>query len=309
MKLTRYEGNPIITPTKNWWEEYLVFNPGATIYQDKVCLLYRAQGRDKISRFGLAVSSDGFNFERFSEPVFEGDEENKFERLGVEDARITKIGDTYYILYTAASVYPVKEAEKSAAPSLSSKVPWRIRSTVVKTKDFKTFERVGIILPDLDTKDLALFPEKINGKYYMFHRIYPQMYLASSDDLKNWQDLGIVARTREGMWDSERVGAGPPPIKTSLGWLEFYHGVDQNKIYRLGVMLLDLEDPTKIIYRSPEPIFEPEEAYEKEGYVPNVVFTCGAVEKEGKYFIYYGAADKVIGVATVDKEELLESSK
>lgn len=307
MKLVRHSTNPILAPTDNWWEEYLVLNPGVAVYQDKIVLLYRAQGRDRISRFGLAVSADGFNFERFAGPIFEGDEGNKFERLGVEDARITKIEDTYHILYTAASVYPAKEAHKSAAPSLLSKVPWRIRATLVKTRDFKTFERLGVVLPDLDTKDCALYPEKIKGKYWLFHRIYPQMYLASSTDLKTWEDLGIIAHTREESWESERIGAGAPPLKTEKGWLLVHHGVDQNKIYRLGLMLFDLANPSKILYRSQEPILEPEEPYEKEGYVPNVVFTCGAVEKDGQYFVYYGAADKVIGLATIGKAELLAS--
>ncbi|OGY22297.1 MAG: hypothetical protein A2126_03920 [Candidatus Woykebacteria bacterium GWB1_45_5] len=308
MKLTRCKNNPILTPTDNWWEEYLVFNPGVAVYQDKIYLLYRAQGRDKISRFGLATSVDGFNFERFTNPIFEGDENNKFERLGVEDPRITKIDDTYYIFYTAASVYPLSEAKKTEfTPSLSSKVPWRVRASLMQTSDFKTFDRIGIALPDTDTKDLALFQDKIDGKYFMLHRMYPNMYLASSSDLKTWQDLGIFAQTRPGSWDEERIGVGAPPIKTEKGWLLIYHGVDQNKIYRLGVMLLDLNDPTKILYRSSEPIFEPEASYEKEGYVKNVVFTCGAIEKDGQYFVYYGAADKVIGLATIGKEELLTS--
>ena len=313
MKLKRYAGNPILRTSSNWWESEVVLNPGATMYQDKVYLLYRAQGRDGISRLGLATSSDGFNFERFAKPVFEGDENNRFERLGVEDARMTKIGDDCYICYTAASVYPLSEADKAPPlialpPELSHVVPpYRVRATIVKTDDFKNFERVCVALPETDTKDLAIFPGRISGKYFMLHRIYPHMCLACSDDLRHWQDLGILARTREEFWDSERVGAGAPPIRTSKGWLLFYHGTDRTHTYRLGTMLLDLNDPSRILYRSDEPIFEPEEPYEKEGHVKNVVFTCGVVERDDQYFVYYGAADKAIGLATIEKDAFLAS--
>ena len=308
MKLERFAGNPVLTPSSNWWEEYLVFNAGAATYNGKTHLLYRAQGRDKISRFGLAVSSDGYKFERFADPVVEGDENNKFERLGIEDPRITQVGETYYIFYTAASVYPLTEAKNvNFAPSLSSKVPWRVRVSLMTTEDFRQFQKLGIVIPDLDTKDLALFPEQLKGKWYLCHRVYPNMYLSTSDDLKTWKDSKIFATTRPGNWDSERIGVGAPPMKTEKGWLLFYHGADDTHVYRLGIMLLDINDPAKILYRSSEPILEPEAPYEKEGYVKNVVFTCGAVDKDGQYLVYYGAADKVIGVATIDKTELLES--
>ncbi len=313
MKLERYASNPILTKSSNWWEGRAVLNPGATVYQERVYLLYRAQGRDGISRLGLATSLDGFNFERFPKPIFEGDENNRFERLGVEDARITKIGDHYYICYTAASVYPLSEADEApllvALPTALSHIvpPYRVRATIVKTNDFKSFERVCIALPDTDTKDLAIFPERIDGKYFMLHRVYPHIYLACSDDLRHWEDLGILAKTRDESWDSERIGAGAPPIRTSIGWLLFYHGTDRTFTYRLGTMLLDLKDPMRILYRSDEPVLEPEESYEKEGHVKNVVFTCGVVERDGRYLVYYGAADKAIGVATIEKEAFLAS--
>jgi predicted GH43/DUF377 family glycosyl hydrolase len=309
MKLTRYEGNPIISPTKNWWEINATFNAGATICDGKIVLLYRAIGGDSFSRFGLAESSDGTNFERFEDPVFEAELVNQYERLGVEDPRIVKIEDTYYITYTAPSVYEASAYRtKKFAPSLNHPAPWRVRPSLVTTQDFKKFERKGILL-EKDTKNTSLFPEKINGRFCLLHRVYPQMYIIFSSDLKNWQDEAVLISPRDGFWDSERVGAGAQPIKTSKGWLLFYHGTDENHIYRLGILLLDLNDPTKVIYRSPEPILEPVEVYERVGLTPNVVFTCGAVEKDGKYFVYYGAADKVIGVATIGKEELLESLK
>jgi len=309
MELKRYPKNPILAPTKNWWEEYLVFNPAATIFEDKILLLYRAQGRDRISRFGLATSDDGFNFTRADLPIFEGVEDNKYERLGVEDPRITKIGDTFFIVYTAASIYPANVKKKKSAPSLSSKIPWRVRVSLTTTLDFKTFTRLGSLLPDLDTKDGCLFPEKINGKFVLIHRVYPNMYLSASTDLKHWDKPKILATIRKETWDSERIGAGPPPIKTAKGWLLIYHGVDTKKIYRLGLMVLDLKNPDKILYRSSKPIFEPEERYEKDGYVKNVVFTCGAIEWDDQYYVYYGAADKVIGLATVSIREVLNTIK
>jgi len=307
MQLKRYEKNPIITPSKNWWEINAVFNAGATIFENKIVLLYRAIGGDSFSRFGLATSNDGWNFERYEDPAFEANLTNQYERLGVEDPRIVKIEDIYYITYTAPSVYAASVYRtKKFAPSLNHPAPWRVRPSLVTTTDFKKFDRKGIII-DNDTKNTSLFPEKINGHFCLLHRIYPQMYIVFSPDLKIWQDEAVLISPRSGSWDSERVGAGAQPIKTPKGWLLFYHGTDNNHIYRLGIMLLDLVDPTKILYRSSEPILEPEESYEKEGLTPNVVFTCGAVEKDNKYFVYYGAADKVIGLATIEKDLLLSA--
>lgn len=307
MQLNRLNDNPILKPTANWWEIQATFNPGAIIFQGKVVLLYRAIGGDGLSRFGLAKSVDGFTFERFEDPIFEAELTNQYERLGVEDPRIVQIEDTYYITYTAASVYEaITYRQQKFAPSLNHPAPWRVRPSLITTKDFQTFERKGIIL-DVDTKDVTLFPEKINGRFALLHRIYPHMYLTFSTDLKNWQDEQILVDPKEGFWDSERVGAGAPPIKTEKGWLLFYHGVDKQHIYRLGVLLLDLNDPTKVLYQGPEPILEPVETYEKEGLTPNVVFTCGAVELNDQYYVYYGGADKVIGSAVIGKEEILSN--
>ncbi len=305
MELVRFTGNPVLSPSQNWWEEDLVFNPGAAIFNDKIYLIYRAQGRDRISRFGLAISEDGVNFERFKDPIFEGDENNKFERLGVEDPRITKIDNLYYIFYTSASVYPSRVAKTvSFTPSLSSAVPWRVRTSLLTTNDFKNFNAQGIVLPDLDSKNAAAFSEKINGDYYLLHRVYPNVHLAKASQPTSWQDLGVILEPRKGFWDSERVGIGCPPLKTEKGWVVFYHGVDDLKVYRAGLLVLDIQNPSKVLYRSPEPVFEPKALYEKEGYVNNVVFVSGVVEKNGYYLVYYGAGDKVIGLASINKNEL-----
>ena len=302
IQLKRYENNPILAPTDNWWESKAVFNPAAISDGEHVHILYRAIGEDNISRFGYAMSKDGFEISYRSEmPAFEPGISDELERLGVEDPRIVKIGDTYYITYVAASVYPASHPR----PAFSFGAPWKTRVCIVKTNDFKTYERVGCALPDLDDKDAVLFPEKIGGRYAMLHRIFPDMWICFSDDLLNWTDDQPLMGLRPDKWDSGRLGAGAPPIKTEKGWMELYHAASEDRVYRLGVVMLDLEDPTKIISRPDTSCFSPYEPYELEGLVPNVVFACGIVEKNDKYIIYYGGADKVVGVASVDRDQLL----
>lgn len=300
MQLERYEGNPILSPTSNWWENEAVFNCAAARSNGKVHILYRAIGEDGVSRFGHAITENGLHItERQPEPAYEsiGDE---LEKLGVEDPRVTRIDDTYYITYTGASLYPCCELE----PSLVNAAPWRCRVGLLSTKDFRTFTKHGCILPDMDNKDVVLFPERINGKYVMLHRTFPNIWIAFSDDLLTWYDHKLLMRVQPGSWDCNRIGAGAPPIKTEYGWLNFYHGVDHQRNYRLGILLLDLDDPSRVIGRSAEPILSPEEPWEKVGLVPNVVFTCGAVEMGDYYYVYYGGADKVIGIAAMSKSDI-----
>lgn len=300
MELQRYDKNPVLIPTKNWWENEAVFNCAAARTNGKIHILYRAIGFDGVSRLGHACSENGLDISvRYSCPAVESSTD-ELEKLGVEDPRITKIEDTYYITYTAASLYPCSERQ----PKLSGGVPWRCRVNMISTKDFEKFERHGCILPDMDNKDVVLFPEKINGKYVMLHRTFPNMWIAYSEDLMNWHDHKLLMRVQPGAWDCDRIGAGAPPIKTEQGWLEIYHGVDHERNYRLGIMLLDLDDPSRVIGRSVEPILSPELPYEKVGLVPNVVFTCGAVEMNDCYYVYYGGADKVIGVATMERSDM-----
>lgn len=290
MQLKRFEGNPILVPRKeNRWESDSIFNAGAVYSKGSVHLLYRAMGPENVSTLGYASSRDGFHIDaRPNTPAFAPEAGNKFETFGCEDPRITQIGDQFYILYTAYS-----------------RIGTRV--SLASTKDFKTYRRYGVVLPDVDDKDAALFPEKIRGKYVMVHRIEPDMWVAYSDNLTKWEGHKVVMRIRKGEWDGWKIGAGAQPIKTKKGWLMFYHGVDENKVYRLGVALLDLNDPLVVLARCDKPILEPEKDYELQGRVPNVVFTCGAVEKDGLFYVYYGGADKVIGVATIGKDTVLES--
>jgi len=162
-----------------------------------------------------------------------------------------------------------------------------------------------------DDKNAVLFPEKIGGKYVLLHRPMHKepmgIWIAYSDNLIEWYgQREIMASPGKGSWEGQKIGAGAPPIKTEKGWLLIYHGVDEKQVYRLGAAVFSLEDPSKLLYRHPEPILEPEADYEiRGGEVPNVVFACGACEVKDKYYIYYGGADSVVCVATVDKEEML----
>lgn len=301
-QLERYIKNPILSPTANLWEDDAVFNTAAALMNNEVHLIYRAMGDDNVSRFGYARSENGFDIvERHDTPVYEsiGDE---LEKFGVEDPRASRIGDTYYIVYTGASAYPCSESR----PIGPKPIPWRTRVGLLSTTDFKSYKKYGVILPDMDNKDVVLFPEKINGKFVMLHRTFPNMWIAWSDDMICWYDHKLLMRVQPGAWDCNRLGAGAQPLKTEHGWLNFYHGVDHKRHYRLGILLLDLEDPSKIIGRSVDPVLSPDMDYEKVGLVPNVVFTCGAVEKDGRYLVYYGGADKVIGVASMPVEDLMK---
>ncbi len=287
VKLRRFRGNPILAPLpEHEWENRTVFNCGVAQTDGAVVLLYRAQGlTSDVSRLGLAVSTDGFHFSRLDRPVFEPAVET--EVWGVEDARVTRIDDRWHMLYTAWS-------------------PLGIQVAMASSTDFFSWRRHGIVIPGPDNKDAAIFPERVDGRYVMFHRIPPDIWLAYSDDLTHWGDYRKIMEPRPGNWDSLKIGAGGPPLKTERGWLCIYHGVSPDRVYRLGVVLLDLDDPSRVVNWPKGAILEPEEPWEREGDVPNVVFTCGTAELGDDYFVYYGGADKVIGVATVSKQRLLQ---
>ncbi|HYI25192.1 MAG TPA: hypothetical protein VD767_07270 [Thermomicrobiales bacterium] len=287
MKLTRHPANPILEPiTAHPWESRNVFNTGVTSHGGEIVLLYRGQGHENaISRLGFATSRDGVHFERRADPVFVP--ETADEVQGVEDPRLTLIDGRYQMLYTAWA-------------------PDNIQVARASTTDFVSWERHGIVFPGPDNKDAALFPFRIGGRYCAFHRIPSSMWIAWSDDLAIWGDYQRIMDPRPGCYDDWKLGAGSPPIETDLGWLVIYHGVDTTRRYCLGVALLDRDDPSKVINRPKEPVLEPEEPWELVGDVPNVVFTCGTAEVGDEYFIYYGGADRVIGLATANKAVLLD---
>lgn len=293
IKLERISDQPILTPREDYeWEKSAVFNAAAVYHNGLFHLLYRTSDNPPhekygtyISRIGYAVSIDGIHFYRWDKPIFEG--EHVQEQRGVEDPRIVKIDDMFYMTYTG----------------FGGRFEGDYRIMMAYSKDLIKWERMGVVL-DEPNKDAALFPEKIGARYAMFHRRYPNIWIAFSDDLLHWTDHTEVLKIRENSWESSRVGIAGPPIKTEQGWVVIYHAADENNVYRLGIALLDLNDPTKVLYRQPEPILEPELPWEINGYIPNVVFSCGQAEVGDDIWLYYGGADTVIGVTRTSKQKL-----
>jgi predicted GH43/DUF377 family glycosyl hydrolase len=245
-----------------------------------------------LSHLRLVCSDDGKIFYEPDgyAPIFGS---NKLEAYGIEDCRVVKIDDTYHLTYTMVSHLGVGVG-------------------LIRTRDWKNFERDGMILPP-HNKDCAIFGEKINGKYYALHRpSSPQLggnyvWIAESPDLLHWGNHRCLATTRQTMWDSARVGAGAAPIKTEKGWLEIYHGANENHRYCLGALLLDMKDPSKVIARSELPIMEPIADYEQVGFFGNVVFTNGHDVEGDTIHLYYGASDEVICRADFSIKEILNS--
>jgi len=300
--LKRYEGNPILRPIREHsWESLMVYNCAAVYEGGKVHIVYRAQGeKGGKSKLGYAVSNDGFHIdERLEEPIFEPEPNNEFESYGCEDPRLTKIGEHLYVCYSAIGRMPRMTRYSGTI---------QIGITSIKVSDFLRHQwnwgRRVYPFPRVDNKNACIFPEKINGKFVMYHRIPPHIWIAYSDDLESWYDLKIVMSPIED-WEYFKLGSGPPPIKTNDGWLYIYHAVDCNLHYRLGLALIDLKNPKKVLKRSRKPLLQPEEDYELYGVVPNVVFSCGAVVIGDTLFLYYGGADTVICVATAKVPELL----
>ncbi len=309
-KLIRAKENPIIAARKeHLWESKATFNPGALYLDRKIHIVYRAMSEDNTSVLGYATSKDGIHIDyRSPEPIYTPREpfEQKLQpqgNSGCEDPRLTKLGNKIYMLYTA---FDGKNLPRVA-------LAWIKVSDFLKQK-WNWSRAVLISPPDLGDKNACVFPEKIKDKYFIIHRSGNNIDSAFSSTLnfdgKTWIGEYNWIFPRAGMWDSKKVGIAAPPIKTKEGWILFYHGVsEEDKFYRVGALLLDLKDPTKIIARSDEPLLEPEMPYEKEGQIPNVVFPCGAVLIGDTIFVYYGGGDKVVCAATVNVSQLLKVLK
>lgn len=340
----RCEHNPLLSPKNlkagiEGMEITCLLNPGVFKYQGKTWLLLRVaerpvqqkgiisfpiydeEGKVKIMSFAeddprldasdprvigyqgknylttmsylrLVSSTDGIHFQDEPDypPIFG---KGKLEAFGIEDCRVATTSEGFYLTFTEVS---------SVAVGVG----------LMHTNDWKSFNRYGMIFPP-HNKDCALFEEKINDMYYAFHRpSSPELggnyiWLAESPDRKHWGNHQCVATTREGMWDCARVGAGAPPIKTKAGWLEIYHGADFNHRYCLGALLLDLNDPSKVLARSEEPIMEPIALYEQTGFFGNVVFTNGHLVEGDIITMYYGASDEVICRAELSIKEILKT--
>jgi predicted GH43/DUF377 family glycosyl hydrolase len=347
MKAYRYEENPLVTPADvtpfhEGFEVIGTFNAGVAQYNGETLLLLRVAERPisqdlniviaplyspqtnalefiylrtdderydfsdsriikditeaasfsyltSLSYIRIARSKDGRHFTIDEKPFLYPS--NDQETLGIEDPRVTQIGDTYYIYYSAISKSGIGES-------------------MVSTKDFVNFVRHGMIFCP-DNKDVIIFPELINGKYYALHRPTtksigkPEIWIAESDNLLYWGNHKHLLGLREGMWDSDRIGGGAVPIKTDRGWLELYHGATTDHRYCMGAVLLDLQNPTKVIARSVLPILEPETDYEKKGFFGDVVFSCGVIVDGDIVKMYYGVADTSMACAELSLQEIL----
>lgn len=300
IKLQRVLAQPILEPIEEHpWEAAAVFNCAAIYDRGLFHLLYRAADRDFAalgkekpeedlkftSTLGYAVSVDGVNFNRLTEPVFAG--EGVQELWGVEDPRLSKIGDTYYLLYTG---FGGRDWDN-------------YRICMARSKNLIEWERMGVVL-DEPNKDAALLESKVHGRYMLFHRRVPHIWASFSEDLENWDDHQIIMKTIPNSWESLKIGLAGPPLEIKDGFLMLYHAVDDQKVYRLGAALLDKDDPTKVIARQRDPIFQPELEWEVHGLVPNVVFSNGHARLGNDLYVYYGGADRVIGVAKIGLDEI-----
>lgn len=321
--LERARLNPIIYPRPQYaWESFATYNPAAFEVGGKVHILYRAQGGDLISSIGYASSSDGVQIdERLEEPVYHPQEvfesykksaspemTRKYSSgggiAGCEDPRAVVIEDRVFMTYVAYDgASPPRVALTSIAVDDLLKKQWNWAKPVL------------ISPPGIVDKSAVIFPEKIQGQYVIMHRIFPNILIDYVSDLNfdgsYWLKTEKQIPIRDGMWDSRKIGAGAPPIKTEEGWLLIYYGVDDrdDRQYKIGAMLLDLEDPSKVLYRSSSPVLEPEHWYENSGFKPGVVYPCGAVLLGNMLHVYYGGADCVVCVASSEITSFLRALK
>ena len=298
----RHSSNPILTADDWPYPAHTVFNAGACQVGEETVLLVRVEDRRGHSHLTVARSTDGVSSWQIDPtPSFAPDPEAfPEETWGVEDPRLTWVDDRreWIIAYTAFS---------HSGPLVS----------LASTKDFNTFTRLGPVMPP-DDKDAAVFPRKFDGRYAMLHRPVStgssgaHIWLSFSPDLKHWGDHHVLLRARRGAWwDANKIGLSPPPLATPEGWLILYHGVRVTAggcLYRLGLALLDLEDPRQVVRRSDQWIFAPEMDYERQGDVNGVVFPCGWIlnKSSDEIRIYYGGADACIALATTRLGDLLE---
>lgn len=329
MKLNKYKNNPILKPNpKNQWENYCVLNP-ACIYDEKkqeFVMLYRAAG-DDIEHYiylGIAISKDGIHFERRSNqpifsPIFDGEDGG-----GVEDPRLVKIDDWYYLTYASRPYAPgrywLDEPKPWFNPPKNGPIFLKWNNTVTYlaiTQDFKNYKRLGRITDTReDDRDVYIFPEKVNGKYVRISRPMfacgegyenenAAIWISYSDDLMEWNNRKLLMKGKY-WWESKKIGGSCPPIKTDKGWFMIVHGVSkEDDTYRVGAVLMDLDNPEKIIARTKEPIMVPEYDFETKGVYNGCVFPTGNVVKDDILYVYYGAADTYVCVATCNFTDLL----
>lgn len=323
LALSRLPHNPVLSPTpEHWWESEAVFNPGAFATAGRVHLVYRAMGSDGISRVGYAHSSDGIHFNRLPYPVYEPikgfgipNPERRWGPLsysqtaypsgggwgGAEDPRLVIIEDTVYMSFVAFDGWGFVRMALTSMPLksfYSGRYAWRPPAFLSPPGEIH--------------KNWVLFPEKVGGKYAILHSITPELKIEYVKDLSVFDNEAYHIKSeykrsgREGFWDNWVRGAGPPPLKTEFGWLLFYHAMDHRDPdkYKLGVMLLDLEDPTRVLYRSSKPVLEPQEWYENH-WKPGVVYASAAVVLGDDLLVYYGGGDKYVAVAKANLRDFV----
>jgi predicted GH43/DUF377 family glycosyl hydrolase len=296
--ITRSEHNPILTKDDIPYPVETVHNAGVVKFNGRYIMLFRSHLATGRSIIGLAESEDGFNFKPRPEPFLVPSNDppfRQYEQYGVEDPRITPLEGACYITYSAYS-------------------PHGVRIGLARTSDFQSVERVAFIT-QADYRNAVLFPEKINDRYVRLDRPHSSItpwsiWISYSPDLLHWGGSKIVIKPAGYHWDEMKIGPGAPPIRTDKGWLNIYHGAFQTMagaVYRLGVALHKLDDPANVLGVADRWILEPQEPCERVGYVPNVVFTCGAVpENDGTLKLYWGAADTVVCTGTAVIDELVQ---
>ena len=288
---SKYKKNPIITPDcKLSHEKECTYNPCAIVHNEKIYLIYRAEGQygNYISNLCLATSEDGYNFTKYKKnPIIKPTKPE--EKRGCEDPRISKIGDTFYLTYTAYE-------------SCDKKKGYKISLSLATSKDLIHWKKHGIILNDI--KSGCIYPEKIDNEYLMFIGD-SNIWIARSKNLKDWKlDKIPFLKPRKNFFDSKLVEVGPPLIKIKDKLIMIYNSANNDLIYSPSFLVLDKKNPTKIIYRHSKPILVPDEQFELFGKVNNVIFAEGLVKFKKIYFLYYGGADKCIGVATITQNEI-----
>ena len=331
----RAESNPILTPNpKNDWEALVTTNPSAVFDESrgKFVLLYRAAGHDAEHAIfiGLAESDDGEHFTRVSDhPVFSPSTEGAYDAGGAEDPRVMRVGEWYLMTYASrayhAGQYWLMAGNPYKPPSLPDDFPLKFRknlttTSLAATKDFRTWRRCGPLTdPRFDDRDVYFIPERVNGKWWMIHRPmewagpgygtdHPAMWVNESDDLLHWDSsTSTLLAKAEQPWEV-KIGGNTTAIRTELGWFTLYHGKGPDGYYRLGAMILDPTNPRHVTHRTKGWLMQPEESYETEGCydMGGVVFPCGTVLRDDTLFMYYGGADKYVGLARISMSELLD---
>ena len=328
--LERCIKNPIVVPGIHDYRRVSVFNPGVIFNNGEFLMYERAAGslRPFRTSIGLLKSSNGIDFTVVSDkPVFTADMLG-FPDGSVEDARVVKIDGVFYMCYAlqpyAFDCWPTGIAVPDYYPEHypqwkeNNTEPMITRSGIAVSDDGVSFKQLCYTTPqEIDDRDNALFPEKIGGKYALIRRPMqyvgaeygtelPGIWISFSDDLNTWSKPELLATAETPEWEGLKIGAAATPLKTGKGWLLLYHGVDNHSVYRVGAMLLDLNNPRKVIARTKKPVMEPEMYYEKHGLViNNTVFPTANLIHDGKIYIYYGCCDTCISLATVPLDKML----